>query len=147
MKGAWLVLLLASGFIVRSLVLIVWGSGGLSDYAQVVRYRRFLEANLEDLKRINSDLRRDLDALNSDPQRVALAARELGYLRQGERVFRFAGSTTASTSYTLGNLVRSSFPPERPDWVWKLAGLVVPLALYLAALLFRRRSRHESRRH
>jgi cell division protein FtsB len=147
MKGARFVFLLASGFLVRSVVLLIWGSGGLSDYAQVARYRQFLETNLEDLKRINSDLRRELDALSSDPQSVALAARELGYFRDGERVFRFAGSAPISSSYTLGSLVRSRLPPERPDWAWKLAGLAVPIMLYLVGLFLRRRSRHESRGH
>jgi cell division protein FtsB len=147
MKGARLVFLLASGFLVRSLVLFVWGGGGLTDYAQVARYRQFLAVNLEDLKRINSDLRRELDALSSDPERVALAARELGYVRDGERVFRFAGSAPVTSSYTLGSLLRSSLPPEHPDWAWKLAGLAAPLALYLAGFFFKRRSRHESRGH
>jgi cell division protein FtsB len=147
MKGARLVFLLAAGFLVRSLVLFIWGSGGQVDYAQVARYRQFLAANLEDLKSINSDLRRELDALSSDPERVALAARELGYVREGERVFRFAESAPVSSSYTLGRLVRPSLPPEHLDWAWKLAGLAVPLALYLAGFIFKRRSKHESRNH
>ncbi len=147
MKGARLVLLLASGFLVRSLVLFIWGSGGQADYAQVARYRQFLAANLEELKSINSDLRKELDALSSDSERVALAARELGYVREGERVYRFAGSAPVSSSYTLGSLVSPSLPPKHPDWAWKLAGLAVPLALYLAGFIFNRRSRHESRGH
>jgi cell division protein FtsB len=147
MKAARLFFLLASGFMVRSLVLFVWGSGGLTDYAQVARYRQFLAANLEDLRRINSDLRRQLEALSSDPERVALAARELGYLREGERVFRFAAAAPPSSSYTLGNLVLPDLPPQHADWAWKLAGLVVPLGLYLAGLVVRRRGRHEGRSH
>jgi cell division protein FtsB len=147
MKIARLFFLLASGFLVRSLVLFVWGSGGLTDYAQAARYRQFLSANLEELKSINTDLRRQVEALNSDPERVALAARELGYLREGERVFRFAGAAPVSSSYTLGSLVRPDLPPQHPDWAWKLAGLVVPLGLYLAGLALRRRARHENRSH
>jgi cell division protein FtsB len=147
MKGARLFFLLASGFLVRSLVLFVWGSGGLTDYAQVARYRQFLAANLEELKSINTDLRRQVEALKSDPETVALAARELGYLQEGERVFRFEGAAPVSSSYTLGSLVRPDLPLQHPDWAWKLAGLVVPLGLYLAGLLLRRRSRHESRSH
>jgi cell division protein FtsB len=145
MKGVRLVFLLAAGFLVRSLVLFIWGTGGQLDYDQLARYRQFLAANLDDLKSINSDLRRELEAISSDPERVALAARELGYIREGERVFRFAGSAPVSNSYTLGSLVRPSLPPRHLDWAWKLAGLAVPLALYLAGLVFKRRSRHESR--
>lgn len=147
MKCARLVSLLAAGFLVRSLALFLWGGGGLTDYAQVERYRQALEKNLEELKNINSGLRRELDALSSDPERVALAARELGYLREGERVFRFSGSAPPSRSYTLGSLVRSSLPRARPDWVWKLAGLAAPLALYAVGLVFKRRSGHEDRGH
>jgi cell division protein FtsB len=147
MKRGRLVFLLAAGFLVRSLVLFIWGGGGLADYAQLARYRQFLAGNLENLQSINSNLRRELDALSSDPERVALAARELGYVREGERVFRFAGSEPVSSSYTLGTLVRPSLPPKHLDWAWKLAGLAVPLAVYLAGAILKRRSRHESRGH
>ena len=70
MKAARLVLYLCLGFLLRSLALFLWGGGGLSDYRQAEAGRAALEKNIEDLKRINSELRREVDSLGSDPERV-----------------------------------------------------------------------------
>jgi cell division protein FtsB len=130
MKAARLVLLLSVGFLLRSLSLFLWGSGGLGDYRKVEAGRGQLAANIEELKRINSGLRREVESLGSDPQRVALEARRLGYFREGERVVRFQGEAPQPSSFTLGSLVRVQLPRGRRDWIWKVAGVVLPLVAY-----------------
>jgi len=130
MKAARLVLLLSVGFLLRSLALFLWGNGGLGDYRKVEAGRAQLSANIEELKRINSGLRREVESLGSDPERVALEARRLGYFREHQRVVRFQGRTPPPGSYTLGALVRVRVPRERRDWPWKLAGIFLPLAAY-----------------
>ena len=145
MKAARLVLLLSLGFMLRSLALFLWGGGGLADYRRVAAGRGELAANLEELKRINSGLRREVESLGSDPERVGLEARKLGYFREGERVVRFEGKEPRRSSYTLGALVRVIPPRERSDWIWKLAGVGVPVLAYLAWAISRK-VRHEGRR-
>jgi cell division protein FtsB len=139
MKAARLVLLLSVGFLLRSLSLFLWGGGGLGDYRKVEAGRGLLQANIEELKRINSGLRREVESLGSDPERVALEARRLGYFREGQRVVRFQGRTPPPSSFTLGALVRVQMPRERRDWIWKLAGGALPLAAYAGWSLARRR--------
>ena len=141
MRAARLVLLLSVGFLLRSLSLFLWGSGGLGDYRKVEAGRGQLAANIEELKRINSGLRREVDSLGSDPERVTLEARRLGYYREGQRVVRFQGEVRRPSSFTLGALVRVRLPPERRDWIWKTAGVVVPLAAYVLWSLRRPRKR------
>ena len=141
MKAARLVLLLSVGFLLRSLALFLWGNGGLGDYRKVEAGRVQLAANIEELKQINSGLRREVESLGSDPERVALEARRLGYFREGQRVVRFQGVAPRPSSYTLGALVRVQVPRERRDWLWKLAGTALPLAAY-AAWALRRRLKH-----
>jgi cell division protein FtsB len=141
MKGARLLLLLSVGFLLRSLSLFLWGNGGLGDYRKVEAGRAHLAANIEELKRINSGLRREVESLGSDPARVVLEARRLGYFREGQRVVRFQGELPRPSSFTLGSLVRVQMPRERRDWVWKMAGVVLPLAAYTGWAL-RRRLRH-----
>ncbi len=143
MKAARLVLLLSVGFLLRSLSLFLWGGGGLSDYRKVEAGRGQLDANIEELKRINSGLRREVESLGSDPERVALEARRLGYFREGQRVVRFQGLARRPSSFTLGALVRVQLPRERQDWIWKMVGVVLPLTAY-AAWALRRRLRHTS---
>ncbi len=87
-----------------------------------------MAANIEELKRINSGLRREVESLGSDPERVALEARRLGYFREGQRVVRFQGEAPRPSSYILGALVRVQLPRQRRDWIWKLAGTALPLA-------------------
>ena len=140
MKAARLVLLLSVGFLLRSLALFLWGNGGLGDYRKVEAGRAQLSANIEELKRINSGLRREVESLGSDPERVALEARLLGYFREEQRVVRFQGRTRPPGSYTLGALVRVRAPRERRDWPWKLAGIFLPLAAY-TVWSFARKSR------
>jgi len=130
MKAARLLLLLSAGFVLRSLALLLWGNGGLADYRQVEAGRARLAVNIEELKRINEGLRREVESLGSDPQRVALEARRLGYYREGERVVRFQEADPQARSWTLGALVRVRLPRERRDWIWKLVGLVLPLPAY-----------------
>ena len=146
MKAARLVLLLSVGFLLRSLSLFLWGSGGLSDYRKVEAGRGQLSANIEELKRINSGLRREVESLGSDPERVALEARQLGYFREGQRVVRFQGQAPRPSYFTLGALVRVQVPRERPDWIWKLAGMAMPLAAYAAWALRRRLGAYANRR-
>jgi len=134
-------LLLSAGFLLRSVSLFLWGNGGLADYQKVEAGRGQLAANIEELKRINSGLRREVESLGSDPERVALEARRLGYFRQGQRVVRFQGEAPRRSSYILGALVRVQVPRERRDWIWKLMGAALPLAAY-AAWALRRKLRH-----
>lgn len=145
MKAARLVLLLSAGFLLRTLSLFLWGNGGLSDYRKVEAGRAQLAANIEELKRINSGLRREVESLGSDPERVALEARRLGYFREDQHVVRFRGRTPPPGSYTLGALVRVRAPRERRDWPLKLAGILLPLAAY-AVLAITRKLNEDRRR-
>jgi cell division protein FtsB len=149
MKAARLVLLLSAGFLLRTLSLFLWGNGGLSDYRKVEAGRAQLAANIEELKRINSGLRREVESLGSDPERVALEARRLGYFREDQHVVRFRGRTPPPGSYTLGALVRVRAPRERRDWPLKLAGILLPLAAYAVLAITRKqgpRQLNEDRR-
>lgn len=146
MKPARLVLYVAVGFALRSLALLLWGGGGLADYRRVEAVRAQLEANIEELKTINSGLRGEVEALGSDPERIVLAARRLGYFRAGDQVVRFEGSEPRRSLYVLGTLVSVRLPAERPDWIWKLLGLLLPLAAGGVAWLRSKRGRHAAHR-
>jgi len=146
MKAARLLAYLCLGFLLRSLALFLWGGGGLTDYRQAEAGRAALEKNIEELKKINSELRSEVESLGSDPERVALEARRLGYFREGERVVRFQGEPPQQSYHTLGSLIRVSAPRTRQDWIWKASGLLVPLLAWVAVQLRRRSVRHEGRR-
>lgn len=142
MKLARLVLYLAVGFVLRSLVLLLWGNGGLSDYRQALAARSALAVNIEQLKQINSRLRREVESLSSDPERIVLEARRLGYYREGERVVRFEADPAPRSSFVLGTLVRVNLSFERRDWIWKLLGIALPVAAFILTWVRQGRGQH-----
>ena len=88
MKVPRVVVYTVLSYIITSALFFFFGSGGLLDYRRLVTYRETVEENIDDLGRINSDLLSEVQALGSDPERLTLQARELGYFREGERIIR-----------------------------------------------------------
>ncbi|MBN1835484.1 MAG: septum formation initiator family protein [Spirochaetales bacterium] len=134
MKIARLVLYLALGFMARSLYLLFFGTGGLVDFRSLESHREQLEGNLAELRRINAELMEEQRALGTDPERVSLQARELGYYRPGEQVVRLEGHGQPRRSFTVGALIGPRAKQERQDWIPKMLGLIVPLVLFVVAL-------------
>jgi cell division protein FtsB len=132
-----LLLYLAVGYMVRSVVLFFFGTGGLVDFRALEAQEKALETNIQNLERINADLMEEQQALATDPQRLALLARELGYFREGDQVLELEGSVPAKRHFTVGTLVRVTHARRRADWIVKLLGLVVPVVVFA----FRRRRR------
>jgi cell division protein FtsB len=145
MKLLRLFFFLAAGFIVSSLLTFFFGSGGIIEYLRLQRYRASLQANLDDLQGVHSRLLQELDALGTDPQRITLQARELGYFRPGERVVRIEGAVPPESYYTVGRLLRRSTPKNPWDRVFRIVGLALPAALYVASFLVRRGERARAR--
>ncbi len=139
MKLLRLFLFIAAGFITSSLLTFLFGSGGVMEHLRLQRYRASLQGNLDDLQEIHSRLLQELHALGTDPQRIALQARELGYFRPGEQVVRVEDSAPRESYYTVGRIVRQSAPENRWDGVFRIAGLALPAVLYLLSFLIRRR--------
>ena len=77
---------------------------------------------------------------------MALQARELGYFREGEQVIRLEGYRAPRRYFTVGMLIGPRTERERQDWIAKMLGLVVPAALFAAALARDRRRNHATQR-
>lgn len=72
------------------LLSVVFGESGLLAYGKLEERRTAMEANLLSLEKRHDALASQLEALKSDPERAAMEARSLGYLRRGEREILFA---------------------------------------------------------
>jgi cell division protein FtsB len=140
MKILRLVFYLSLGFLARSVYLYFLGSGGLADYRALEVYRDQLQANLKELQEIHEDLLEEQRALASDPEQVALQARELGYFRAEERVLRLDGYSPLRRYFTVGKLIRPAPEARRQDWIPKMLALVLPSFLYLFSLVRERRN-------
>jgi cell division protein FtsB len=144
MKVPRILVYIIFSFVVAAVLYFFFGSGGLLDYRRLIAYRGLLQDNMDDLERINGELLTEVQALGSDPERLTLKARELGYFREGERVIRFANDTSRKSTYTVGKVLRRKTKQPQADWPFRATGLVLPVLLVLVSVTVRRRKNREN---
>lgn len=110
-------------------------------YRTLASYREELAGNIEDLELLHRDLLYDLEALASDPERIALQARQLGYFQEQERLVRLEGYSPSRSVYTVGKILRRIPASESRsgDRFFRLLGAGV-VACLIALSVWRRRS-------
>lgn len=70
---------------------LLFGEMGISRYLYLRDHAEQLDQELSDLRRLNGELRMDLDRVQYDTARIEELAREqLGYVRKGETVYQLA---------------------------------------------------------
>jgi len=144
MKIPRLVIYIALSYVVSSLLFFFFGSGGLLDYDNLLAYRVSLQDNIANLEGTNNDLLNEVQALGSDPERLTLQARELGYFREGEQVIRIEGYRPGKNYYTVGKILRRKPKQPRMDWPFKALGLGLPILLSFVSFSVRRRKNREA---
>jgi len=144
MKVPRIVVYVIFSFVVAAALCYFFGSGGLLDYRRLLTYRASLQDNIDDLERINRELLTEVQALGSDPERLTLQARELGYFQEGERVIRISADTARKSTYTVGKVLRRKAKQPRADWPFRATGLGLPVLLALVSVSVRRRKNRET---
>jgi cell division protein FtsB len=144
MKIPRIVIYIALSFVLTSLLFFFFGSGGLLDYGNLLAYRADLQDNIAELEGTNDDLLEEVQALGSDPERLTLQARELGYFREGEKVIRIEGYRAGKNYYTVGKILRRKPKQPRMAWPFKALGLGLPILLSLVSLSVRRHKNREA---
>ena len=144
MKIPRIVAYIALSFTLTSALYLFFGRGGMKDYHRLIQYRTMVEENIDELKRINDELLTEVDALGSDPERITLQARELGYFREGEKVIRMAEQQRGGGYYTVGKVLRRKPKQPRADWPFRVTGLALPILLMFVRMTIRRRKKRET---
>ena len=76
--------------IIALLVLALFGDKGVLRALQAHRQKVDLEAQVQALEAANANLRKEIEALRSDPRTIEnLARKELGMVKDGELVYQF----------------------------------------------------------
>jgi hypothetical protein len=88
-----------------------------------------MEANLGELERIRGKLSAEIASLKSDPDRAALEARSLGYLREGETALILGEKAERSAPIDAGSVLPYAEPASLDDSVLKEIALGASLAL------------------
>jgi cell division protein FtsB len=144
MKAPRIVVYLIFSFTVATALFYFFGSGGLVDYRRLVAYQDSLQENIEDLERVNGELRSEVSAMGSDAEQLTLQARELGYYRDGERVIRISNEARKKNTYTVGKVLHRKAKPPRADWPFRAVGAGLPVLLVLVSMSLRRRKNRET---
>lgn len=141
MKGTRFAVYLALGFILSSSLIFIFGESGVLRYRTLAGYREELAGNIEDLELLHRDLLYDLEALASDPERIALQARQLGYFQEQERLVRLEGYSPPRSVYTVGKILRRLPASENRsgDRLFRLLGAGA-VACLIGLSVWRRRS-------
>jgi hypothetical protein len=104
-----------------------------------------MQSNLEELIFIRGHLSAELESLKSDPDRAALEARSLGYLRKGETAVLVRGQSARLAPIETGTVLPYAEPPALGDPVLKEIAFGGSLA-FLAFLLAPRRTKQTNPR-
>ncbi len=119
------------GFLIGGSMLFFWGHSGIYSYKKLLNYRNSLEANIKDLEQINQQLLNDIDALGSNPEVVALQARELGFFKDDEHVIKIENYSAGGNIHQVGRLIYKAEGKAARDILIKVSALFLPLFFYL----------------
>lgn len=110
----------------------LFGQGGLIAYRKLEDRVAAMEANLSLLGEKRASLSAELEALKSDPERAALEARGLGYLRKGENEVILGERVERAESLDSGTVL----PYAQPGGVSDSALKEMAFGAFLAMLAF-----------
>lgn len=83
----------------------LWGSTGISALHEMEAKKRRLQNNLAELSHINKQLNEDLVSLSSDPERIAIQSRNLGYIQNQEKMLFVNLSGIKSKQLYVGKIL------------------------------------------
>jgi len=116
--AAWL------GLAVYSLLSVAFGPGGLVAAQSISSTIDAMRSNIASLGELNAELSADIASLQSDPDRIQLEARSLGWLAKGETEIVISGyPAKTDRRLSAGKVLPLSKPVGLPDSAIKAASL------------------------
>ena len=141
MKLIRLVVSFYSVFLLGSFLTWFIGDAGVTAYSRLSSHFELLTENIDNLERINDDLNGKFEELATDPERIRLQARELGYFREDEKVLAVEGFPRKRTFFEVGKVVKK-IPLKRRTSVWiRLLQVLAPITVFFLSGLLTVKSR------
>jgi cell division protein FtsB len=128
--------LLAIGFTVASLLIYWFGDYGVVALRSLAQYRDRLHANVENLTALNLELTTELSSLRTDPERTEVLARDLGLYNGNDRVIRLEKTSSRSTFFEVGNILKLSASKAARNPFLKILGFC-SVGIFVAFLIIR----------
>jgi cell division protein FtsB len=112
------------------------GAQGISAYEELLAERKKLEANMENLRRINTELENKRNALLYDHDTIRVYARNLGFGEKNEKFVRIVGLGQAGTALLLpGEIMRAEKPHSIDNKIIRYVSVFAGLAVFIAFLI------------
>ncbi len=130
------------GFLLGCLLLFFFSGTGLRSYRALTAYRDLLQSNLRELEELHETLAGELDALRTEPERIVLEAREIGYFREQDRVIRLDGREPGRFYQQVGRQVLRQVdiaPRDAP--ALRILCMALPFGIYTGLCFLSRRGR------
>ena len=121
------------GLIFSFVSTLFFGQAGVKELNTLTEYRETLERNITDLRTLNWRLNQEFKNLGTEPEKIKLLARELGYFGSDERVVRFNNLPKISHYHEVGKLLKKDFRWNRSMLFIRIMTLLLPLLFYIAS--------------
>jgi cell division protein FtsB len=108
-----------------------FGEAGLGEYSSLLEYRETLERNLADLKALNQRLNQEFKNLGTEPEKIRLLARDLGYFGSNENVVRIQNLPQKRRYYEVGKLLKRDFRWNKNMLFIRIMNLLLPVLFYI----------------
>ena len=118
-------------------LLLTLGDAGIAEYRKLRSFRETLEDNIAELEQIHWHLQEELRSLATDPEKVRLLARELGYYGSEDGIVRVEGRSPPSSFYRVGRIIGGVPARESSRVRLNVIGLAAPVVFYLLVSMIR----------
>ncbi|MDR2746346.1 MAG: septum formation initiator family protein [Treponema sp.] len=115
---------------------ILAGAQGISAYDELLGEKKKQEANMENLRRINTELENKKNALLYDHDTIHVYARDLGFGEKNEKFVRIVGLGQAGKTLLLpGEIVIAEEPHYMDNKIIRFISIFAALAVFAAFLI------------
>lgn len=124
------------GLSVYLLLELIFGSTGLVAYQNLVEHRRLAGEELAQVELLQVELRREIDALTSDPETIRAEGRDIGLVAPDEVVVRIEGRIAhIRRSYLPGSLPSPYVPAADRRPLFRTIALMLALVTLFVDLV------------
>lgn len=134
------------GFLTYIISTLFFGYGGILDYNSQIEYSQALDKNIEELKEINQNLYKKILSFSSNPETIRLYARELGYYRADEKVFRFEHTEPLKLFYRVGTLLKRNNTKQNDNFLFIIPGIIIFITVYFIITIFQKKRLNGSKK-
>jgi len=122
------------GFAVYSFLIFIWGETGLMAMQEQENLKYELEQNLHELNLIHLNLNSELQSLRGDEERIVVQSRNLGYIRDNEKMLFIDKSVFPYGYRDAGNVISLSENYSSPESLFRWAGIL--LFLFFGGIVY-----------